>query len=109
MNVSATAMAAQRREDVLWSANYTEQPGIGRTTQTGTFATLRAARHFMADKRGYILRVSDGGHRLDPSRGEARFVEYAGDFEPSAQEGRLIMAVTGQEPPTRARLRRGGY
>lgn len=87
------------REQVTWGVNYTEQPGIGRTTETRTFPTLREAREFAADKRGYITRISDGGNRIDPSEGSTRFHEYIGDFEPSAQEGQIIRAMTGEDAP----------
>lgn len=46
---------------VLWSLNYTRQPGIGRTTKTRIFHRRKDAMAFAAAEgaRGYLLRLED--------------------------------------------------
>lgn len=86
--------------DARWFVNYTNQPGIGRTTAVCHFLTRKAARHFARGKRGYIIRVTDG------SDGGASFAEFVGDFEPSAQEVRRIEGLTGRPVPARPATQR---
>lgn len=89
----APARLCTTDSDARWFVNYTDQPGIGRTTAICHFNTRTAARDFARGKRGYIIRVTDGPD------GGASFAEFVGDFEPSAQEVRRIEGLTGRPLP----------
>ena len=91
--IDAPARLRTTDSDARWFVNYTNQPGIGRTTAVCHFHTRQAARHFARGKRGYIIRVTDG------PEGGASFAEFVGGFEPSAQEVRRIEGLTGRPVP----------
>jgi predicted RNA methylase len=92
-----------KTDHVDWFVAYTDQPGTGRTTETKRFSTLAEAKAFSKGKHGYITRHSDGGNAVSTKNTTAKFVEYFGDFEPTAQEGKQIQHITGEKAPARAK------
>jgi hypothetical protein len=87
-------------EKLAWFVNWTEQANVGRTSETRMFDTLREARQFADGKHGYITRQTDGGNRIGTNDSATTFVEYFGEFQPSAQEAQSIKRLTGAEAPT---------
>ena len=94
-----TQRKARKTEKLDWFVNYTNDPSSGRTTETSRFDTRREAREFAQGKAGYITRQSDGGRDFAPDASSTQFVEYFGDFQPSAQEAQTIERITGEAAP----------
>ena len=84
---------------VLWSLNYTLQPGIGRTTETKVFNRRCDALAHAADQgaRGYLLRIADPGSGLAPiPAGTTTLNKWIGDFTPCASESAALERLIGQ-------------
>ncbi|ADC73197.1 hypothetical protein TK90_2711 (plasmid) [Thioalkalivibrio sp. K90mix] len=93
-NTSPTAAS-----DTMWFVNYSDT-SPGRTTNVKLFPSLEDARafaHAVPGRAGYILMI-EGDSSVFSVAESCEFVEFFGNFEPSAQEGARIEALVGSSP-----------
>ncbi|WP_019584531.1 hypothetical protein [Thioalkalivibrio sp. ALE16] len=92
----SNAVLSSTQSDTMWFVNYSDT-NPGRTTSVKLFPSLEDARafaHAVPERGGYILMI-EGDSSVFSVAESCEFVEFFGNFDPSAQEGARIEALVG--------------